>query len=145
MNILIVSVGKIKERNILNLINDFVKRIGYDAKIELREVRDSDTKSEGEKLLKILEKESGYIFALSEEGQGYPSTEFAKKLKEKETRKIIFVIGGPFGLSDCVKQKANEVFSLSKMTFTHELARLFLAEQIYRAISINLNRKYHKC
>ena len=144
MNILILSVGKVKERNILNLINDFVKRISYDAKIELREIKDSDKEKEGRRLAKILKKESGYVFALSEEGREYTSVEFAKKLMEKETNKIIFIIGGAFGLSDFIKHKANEIISLSRMTFTHELAKLFLIEQIYRAISINLNRKYHK-
>lgn len=143
MKIKIISVGKIKEREIKTKINDYTERIKHDAAIELYTVKDSDKKTECKKIIEQIKKDVSYTVALSEEGKEYTSREFAGKILQKPAN-ILFIIGGPFGLDKTVKEKADITLSLSKMTFSHEMAQLFLLEQIYRGISINLNRKYHK-
>jgi 23S rRNA (pseudouridine1915-N3)-methyltransferase len=143
MKIKIISVGKIKDREIKLKINDYTERIKHDAAIELYTVKDSDKKTEGKKIIEQIKKDVSYTVALSEEGNEYTSREFSGKILQKHAN-MLFIIGGPFGLDRVVKEKADIIFSLSKMTFPHEMAQLFLLEQIYRGISINLNRKYHK-
>ena len=143
MKIKIISVGKIKDREIKSKINDYTERIKHDSAIELYTVKDSDKKTEGKKIIEQFKKDVYYKVALSEEGKEYTSREFSGKLLKK-TSNILFVIGGPFGLDKTVKEKVDITLSLSKMTFSHEMVQLFLLEQIYRGISINLNRKYHK-
>jgi len=143
MNIKILSVGRVKDPDLRNKISDYVKRVSRDARIALQEIKDSDLKTEGRKLIDILDKEDGYVFALSEEGTICTSAKFAARIGAIQ-KKLIFVIGGPFGLSPAVKKRADETLSLSRMTFSHEMVQLFLLEQLYRGISINLNRKYHK-
>ena len=143
MKIKIISVGKIKDREIKSKINDYTERIKHDAAIELYTVKDSDKKTEGKKIIEQIKKDVSYTVALSEEGKEYTSNKFAHKILQKPTN-TLFIIGGPFGLDKTVKEKADIILSLSKMTFSHEMAQLFLLEQIYRGISINLNRKYHK-
>ena len=143
MNIKVLSVGRVKDPDLRNKISDYTKRISRDARITLQEIKDSDSETEGRKLLDILDKEDGYVFALAEEGAIYTSAKFAARINVLQ-KKLIFVIGGPLGLSPAVKKRADEILSLSRMTFSHEMVQLFLLEQIYRGISINLNRKYHK-
>ena len=143
MNIKILSVGRVKDPDLRNKISDYTKRISRDARITLQEIKDSDSETEGRKLIDILDKEACYVFALSEEGTIYTSATFAARINAIQ-KKLVFVIGGPLGLSSAVKTRADEILSLSRMTFSHEMVQLFLLEQIYRGISINLNRKYHK-
>lgn len=143
MKIKIISVGKIKDRDLKNKIDDYVGRIRHDASIELMVVKDSDVKTEAEKICGLLKKETCSVIALSEEGTGRTSKSFAQKFL-KDAENITFVIGGPYGLDTSVKNRSDHILSLSKMTFPHEMALLFLTEQIYRGLSINLNRKYHK-
>ncbi len=143
LHIKIITVGKVKDRDLRGKIADYTKRIGFDARITFHEVKDTDKETEGKKISALLKKENGHVFALSEEGREYTSIQFAEKMGAVSGT-VIFIIGGPFGLSAEVKERANELLSLSRMTFSHEMALLFLLEQIYRGISINLNRKYHK-
>jgi 23S rRNA (pseudouridine1915-N3)-methyltransferase len=143
MNIKVLSVGRVKDPDLRNKISDYTKRISRDARITLQEIKDSDSETEGRKLIDILNKEQGYVFALAEEGLIYTSAKFAARINAIQ-KKLVFVIGGPLGLSLTVKNRADEILSLSRMTFSHEMVQLFLLEQIYRGISINLNRKYHK-
>lgn len=140
MRFKVISVGKIKEKSIIELINEYSKRIN----VEFTELKDSNKETEGKKIIEILDKmNSKYVFVLSEEGKEFTSVEFSQKIKKIE-QPIIFVIGGPTGLSDEVKKRTDFLLSLSKMTFTHEMAKLFLVEQIYRAMSIIENKNYHK-
>lgn len=139
----IISVGKIKDKELLKKIEDYSQRIRHDARIDFLEIKDTNPEKECEKLSELIDKENGFIFALSEDGREYGSAEFARKL-ESMNRRIVFLIGGPFGLNESIKRNSDQVLSLSKMTFPHEIARLLLFEQIYRSISIILNRKYHK-
>ena len=143
MNIKVLSVGRVKDPELRNKISDYSKRISHDVRITLQEIKDSDPVTEGRKLIDILDKEACYVFALSEEGTIYTSATFAARINAIQ-KKLVFVIGGPVGLSSAVKTRADEILSLSRMTFSHEMVQLFLLEQIYRGISINLNRKYHK-
>ena len=142
MLIKIIAVGKIKDSGLQSKIAEFSKWVSRHAKLEIVELRDSNVEKEGGAILKSIGKDKTFIFALSEEGKEFTSVKFSQKLSGVD-KKMTFVIGGPFGLSAAVKQRADCLFSLSQMTFTHEMARLFLLEQVYRAIDIAKGGKYH--
>ena len=142
MLIKIIAVGKIKDRGLQTKITEFSKWVSRYGKLEIVELRDSSVEKEGAAILKSLGKDKAFIFGLSEEGKEFTSSEFSRKLAAID-QKMIFIIGGPFGLAPEVKQRVDCLFSLSQMTFTHEMARLFLLEQIYRAIDIARGGKYH--
>ena len=147
MKLAVIYVGKAKDQNLAKLINDYAGRISYDASLETFEIKDSDINEETVKIIRLIEKrkDNVYVIALGEEGVELSSKEFARKLRQlSATKTIIFIVGGPFGLSEKIKNKSDLLLSLSNMTFTHEMARLILVEQIYRAISIIKNRNYHK-
>jgi 23S rRNA (pseudouridine1915-N3)-methyltransferase len=138
----IIAVGKVKERYLQEGIAEFVKRLGAFDNISILEVKDSTVEEEGEKLLKAAGDD--YVVALAIGGKELSSEEFAVFIKKNSDKKVCYVIGGPEGLSEKVLERADHSLSLSKMTFTHEMARFFLVEQIYRAHMINAKRKYHK-
>ncbi len=143
MRIKILSVGKLKDKNLSALAVDFEKRIRHDAKIKLIEIKDSNIENEGARILAHLDKNSSYNIAMSEEGESLSSRGLALLFKSRP-EPITFIIGGHEGLTDDVKRKSNRILSLSQMTLTHEMAKVFLLEQIYRTISIIKNRKYHR-
>ena len=102
-------------------------------------------KKEGETIINLLQKED-YLVLLDERGKQWSSEEFAGFIQTRaneSTKNIVFLIGGAFGVSEEVKKRANYQWGLSKLVFPHQLVRLILAEQIYRACSINRNEKYH--
>lgn len=146
----ILTVGNLKDRNIIVLVQEYVKRLSSEKIIflsvkEEKATNDIDTvrKKEGERLLEKI-KEDHVMIALSEEGKIFSSVGFADFLKKNAEKKIVFVIGGAYGLCDAVKKKAYLLLSLSSMTFPHELAQLVLVEQLYRSSRIHSGRKYHK-
>ena len=143
MKLKILSVGKVKDKNIAKICQEFTKRINHDAQIENILIKDQNPQKEGLKILKYLKSNNGFNIAMSEEGEITTSRGLALLLKSR-SEKITFIIGGPDGLSESVKESANMTLSLSSLTFTHEMAKAFLLEQIYRAISIINNRQYHK-
>jgi len=159
VNISIVSVGKLKEKYLKQGIDEYVKRLSGYAKVELIEVPDEKVpenlseqesqqikEKEGERILAKISDDT-YVIALAIEGKMKSSEELAKSLDKLATygrSKIAFVIGGSLGLSKSVMQRANEALSFSKMTFPHQLVRLLLLEQIYRAFRINRGEPYHK-
>lgn len=143
LSLKIFAVGKFKDRLLEQKFFEYSEKIRHDARFSVIEIKDSDKETEGAKLAAALQKENGYTFALTESGKEYASVPFAKKL-ESLNRPVNFIIGGHHGLSQSVLVSANEHLSLSKMTFTHEFARLLLAEQLYRAVSIINNRNYHR-
>ena len=145
MDLKIIAVGKVKDRALLQKIEEYAGKIRHDAKLEIVEVRDSTPEAEGAKIVELLSREraGAHAIALDETGKLFSSREFARRCAAIP-RRIVLVIGGPFGLSQQVKDSAGELLALSPLTFTHEIARLLLLEQLYRAISINKNRKYHK-
>jgi 23S rRNA (pseudouridine1915-N3)-methyltransferase len=138
----IIAVGKVKERYLQEGIAEFVKRITAFDNINIVEVKDSNIREEGEKIIKAVGDD--YLVALAIGGKELSSEEFAAFLKKNSDRKVCYMIGGPEGLSEKVLERADYALSLSRMTLTHEMARFFLVEQIYRAHMINAKRKYHK-
>lgn len=159
MKIKIYAIGKIKENYLKVGINEYLERIKPYSHIEIIEVSDepivdnpkeSDIKlainNEGKKVLKLI-KENEYLIGLDLNKKELNSVEFADFLNKKFViggSNISFVIGGSYGLSDELKNRCNDSISLSKMTFLHQMTRLILLEQIYRAFKINRNETYHK-
>ncbi len=159
MNINIITVGKLKENFWTSALDEYVKRIGRFAKVNIIELADKkipDNASlkeeiqildtEGDAILSKI-RDSHFVFALCVEGTRLDSVEFAKKLCDisiSGKSDIDFVIGGSLGLSDSVKKRADYKLSFSKMTFPHQLMRVILSEQIYRCFKIINNETYHK-
>ncbi len=159
MNITIITVGKLKEKYLKQGIDEYMKRMSAYAKMEIVELPDEkapETLSEIE-MLQIKEKEGqrilakvnpdAHVIALAIEGKMKTSEELADTLDKLATygkSKITFIIGGSLGLSKEVMQRADEALSFSKMTFPHQLMRLILVEQVYRAYRINRGEPYHK-
>ena len=140
----IIAVGKIKENYVEEGIQEYLKRMKK-RKIELIEIKDSNKKNEGLDILNKISKMGDYVkIALDEHGEELTSIEFSEFIKENLTKDMCFIIGGPDGIDDKVFEKVDHKFALSKMTFNHEMARLFLIEQLYRAFSIIDGKKYHR-
>lgn len=148
----IICLGKIKEDYLIKGIEEYKKRISKYQNIEIYELQDENTsdkkvtlKKEKERILKIINPKD-YIITLEIEGKELTSEEFAKKIDEIFiiNSNITFIIGGSFGLDDEIKNLSKMKLSFSKMTFPHQLFRLVLLEQIYRAFKINNNEEYHK-
>lgn len=148
----ILCIGKIKESFFREAILEYQKRMSKYTKLEILEGPDShfnnpelNKKQEKEYLLKNIG-EKDFVITLEIEGKEYSSLEFSKKLEEIQIQysNIVFVIGGSDGLDDEVKKKSNLKLSFSKMTFPHQLFRIILLEQIYRAYKIMNHESYHK-
>ena len=148
----IICVGKIKEKYLVEAINEYVKRIQKYSKVEIIELPDESQgevnkiiKLEGEKIERYLNSKD-FIISLEIEGKSLTSTEFASLIDQKliEYSNITFIIGGSYGIDASIKEKSNYHLSFSKMTFPHQLFRIFLLEQIYRSFKINNNESYHK-
>ena len=140
MKIKILAVGKLKEKTYRNRIAEYVKWINRDIPVELIFLKDNDKINK--RLLAHINPK-GHTICLSEEGEKRSSREFSKLLFNKDLDHT-FIIGGPDGLPKYIKEKANQIFSLSGLTFPHEMALLILAEQLYRAVSIEKGRNYHR-
>ena len=156
MNIKIVAVGKLKEKYTKEAIDEFKKRLGAYCSLSVVEIPAQEIKDdnlaqkymeiEGEKILSAI-KPDAYVVTLEILGKMLSSEEFAQKIKDLSNEghnEIVFVIGGANGLSKAVSNRANFKLSFSKMTFTHQLIRIFLYEQIYRAFKIINNENYHR-
>jgi 23S rRNA (pseudouridine1915-N3)-methyltransferase len=159
VNIFFITVGKLKEKYLKQGIDEYLKRLSSYAKVEVIEVADekapeelSETemeqvkRKEGERILSKISQDT-YVIALAIEGKQKSSEELAESLDKLATygkSKIAFIIGGSLGLSKEVLNRADEKLSFSKMTFPHQLMRLILAEQVYRAFRINRGEPYHK-
>lgn len=148
----ILCVGKIKETYFKEAILEYQKRLTKYTKLEIIEVTDS---SEGniqtilEKERNLLQKhikEKEYIITLEIEGEQVSSIEFSKKIHQTLTTNpnIVFIIGGSYGLHPDIKKRANYALSFSNLTFPHQMFRVLLLEQIYRAYKIKNNESYHK-
>ena len=148
----IITVGTLKEKYLKEAIEEYKKRISKYTRIEIIELKDEGIndinkvlKLEEERIIKQIN-DKDYVITLEIEGNQYSSEEFASIFEKKlsENSNISFVIGGSYGLSEEIKKKANLHLSFSKMTFPHQLFRVLLLEQIYRAYKINNNESYHK-
>ncbi len=158
MRLTIVAVGKIKEKYLAEGIAEYQKRLSPFARLEIVEIPEERMAKEpseadkaktlareGERLLARVPKDS-YRFVLDVAGPSRSSEELAARLDELAgagESDVSFLIGGPFGLSDEVRAAADERISFSRMTFTHQMVRLLLTEQLYRAFKINRKEKYH--
>lgn len=148
----LITVGQIKEKYLKEAIEEYKKRISKYTNIEIIEVKDEGLVEEEKAKNKEAEKinkhisDRDYLITLEIEGQQMTSPDFAKKIDNIliENSNIVFIIGGSYGLSDKIKNKAKIHLSFSKMTFPHQLFRVLLLEQIYRAYKINNNESYHK-
>ena len=159
MKITILCVGKVKEKFYRDGIAEFVKRLNRYCKLEIIEVGDEKTaeeaseteirivkEKEGERLLKNI-KDDAYVVCLCIDGKQLNSEQLSEKIEKlgiQGTSHIYFVIGGSLGLADDVVKRANFKLSFSPMTFPHQLMRLILLEQIYRAYRIMNHEPYHK-
>lgn len=159
MNIDIVCVGRIKERYLTDAIAEYSKRLSRYCKLNIIEVADEKTPEhasegvdrqikakEGERIAKHL-KDGAFVIALAINGKQLSSEELAAKINDlglRGTSHIQLVIGGSIGLDEAVLKRANYKLSFSKMTFPHQLMRVILLEQIYRAYKINAHEPYHK-
>lgn len=139
-----VVVGKLKESFYREAVAEYVKRLSRFCKTEIRELPERATLTE--EAADILRAVRGYTIALAVEGKGCSSEALAKKLRLlcDQGKEITFVIGSSCGLDDSVKRAADELLSFSQMTFPHQLMRVILAEQVYRAFMINAGAEYHK-
>ena len=139
-----VVVGKLKESFYREAVAEYVKRLSRFCKTEIRELPERATLAD--EAAGILRALRGYTIALAVEGKGCSSEAFAKKLRFlcDQGKEITFVIGSSCGLDGSVKRAADELLSFSEMTFPHQLMRVILAEQVYRAFMINAGAEYHK-
>ncbi len=159
MNISIITIGKLKEKYLKQGIDEYLKRLSSYAKMEIIELPDEKApenlseiemeqvkEKEGERILSKISDDT-YVIALAIEGKMKSSEQLAKDLDQLATygkSKVAFVIGGSLGLSSAVMKRSNDALSFSKMTFPHQLMRLILLEQVYRAFRINRGEPYHK-
>ncbi len=159
VNITIVTIGKLKEKYLIHGINEYLKRLTAYAKVEIVELADEKApenlsvtemeqvkQKEGERILAKLSDDT-HVIALAIDGKMKSSEQLAADIDNLATygkSKIAFVIGGSLGLSKDVMKRANDTLSFSKMTFPHQLMRLILVEQVYRAYRINRGEPYHK-
>lgn len=146
----LIVVGKLADKNISELENDYLKRI-ISPKFTIHEVKSYSENLELEarevksKISDICKNENPFIVLLMEKGKQFTSPDFSKWLFEKnQTQKIVFIIGGAAGHGDEILKMGNFKLSLSEMTFPHKIARLLFVEQIYRAVTIKDGHPYHK-
>lgn len=155
MDIKLIVVGKTSSNYIIDGLNEYLKRLKRYIDFDLEVVPDlKNNKSKTESAQKLEEgtlilqkiKESDFVVLLDERGKQFSSIEFSEFLQKKMlsgTKRLLFIVGGPYGFSEAVYVRANSLLSLSKMTFNHEMVRLFFVEQIYRAMTILRNEPYH--
>ena len=155
MTIKLLTIGKTDNKALQQLIAEYDKRLKHYIKFELDYIPDiknsknlserQQKEKEGELILKKLSA-TDQLILLDEKGTEFSSVDFSGYLQKKMNsgiKQLVFVIGGPYGFSDTVYQKAKEKVSFSKMTFSHQMVRLFVVEQIYRAFTILRNEPYH--
>jgi len=155
MKIKLLAIGKTDDKNLQVLINTYEKRLKHYIKFELEIIPDIKNvknlslklqkEKEGELILKKLQPTDSLVL-LDEKGKEFRSIEFSSFLQKKMNtgvKQMVFVIGGPYGFSEKVYKKAVGKISLSKMTFSHQMIRLFFVEQLYRAFTILKNEPYH--
>jgi len=155
MNIKLLAIGKTDDKNLQALIEEYVKRVSFYVKFDVEIIPDiknaknlsviQQKEKEGSLILSKVSP-SDWLILLDEKGKSFSSTQFADFLQKRMNsgiKNLFFVIGGPYGFSDEVYAKANGKISLSSMTFSHQMVRLFFIEQLYRGYTILRNEPYH--
>lgn len=151
MKLQFIWIGKAKSAAIAELVDDYLGRVKKFARLEVSEIRDRQEsyrlmEREAEEILARLDADT-FVVALDERGREFSSQQFADFFQKHQVngiQKMAFIIGGHLGLAQTVKERADLLLSLSQMTLTHELARIFLVEQVYRAFAILHNLPYQK-
>jgi len=155
MKIKLIAIGKTDDKNLIQLIENYQKRLNHYVKFEFKIIPDikkaknlsEEQQKEKEGLLILKELvTTDQLVLLDEKGHEFRSIEFSRFLQKKMNsgiKQLVFVIGGPYGFSKSVYQKAQGKVSLSKMTFSHQMIRLFMVEQLYRSFTILKNEPYH--
>ncbi|MFY7741895.1 MAG: 23S rRNA (pseudouridine(1915)-N(3))-methyltransferase RlmH [Flavobacterium sp.] len=155
MNIKLIAIGKTDHKNLQALMDEYQKRLLFYIKFELEIIPDiknaknlsepQQKEKEGELIMQKLSP-TDFLILLDENGKSFSSVEFSEELQKKMNaglKTLVYVIGGPYGFSEAVYQKAQQKISLSKMTFSHQMVRLFFIEQLYRGFTILRNEPYH--
>lgn len=155
MTIKLLAIGKTDSKPLQALISEYENRLKHYVRFKLETIPDiknaknlsevQQKEKEGEQILKKLEP-TDILVILDENGKQFSSIYFSKYLQKKMNsgiKQLVFVIGGPYGFSDAVYEKALDKISLSKMTFSHQMVRLLVVEQVYRALTILRNEPYH--
>ncbi|MBB1140857.1 23S rRNA (pseudouridine(1915)-N(3))-methyltransferase RlmH [Myroides sp. WP-1] len=155
MNIKLLAIGKTDNKELQTLMNDYIKRLSFYVKFDLEVIADiknaknlseaQQKQKEGELILSKIAP-TDFLVLLDEKGKDFTSVGFADELQKRMNagiKTLVFVIGGPYGFSDDVYQNAKGKISLSKMTFSHQMIRLFIIEQLYRGFTILRNEPYH--
>ena len=155
MNIELVVVGKTDMKEVESLVAMYTKRLNHYVRFAITTIADvrntkklseaEQKRMEGEQILRLIN-DSDHLMLLDEHGAELRSIEFAEVLQRRMsagTKRLVFVIGGPYGFSEAVYQRANSKLSLSKMTFSHQIVRAIFTEQLYRAFTILKNEPYH--
>ncbi|WP_417444774.1 23S rRNA (pseudouridine(1915)-N(3))-methyltransferase RlmH [Joostella sp.] len=155
MNIKLIAVGKTDGKELNSLISQYIKRLGFYVNFDFEIIPDiknaknlseaQQKEKEGELILKKLNP-TDILILLDENGKNFSSevfSEYLQKHMNSGVKQLVFVIGGPYGFSDAVYQKSQGKISLSKMTFSHQMIRLFFIEQLYRGFTILRNEPYH--
>lgn len=155
MKIKLLAIGKTDNKHLQLFMDEYINRIGFYISFEMQVIPDlKKTKSlsetqqkekEGEFLLKQIDS-TDVVILLDENGKSYTSVGFSEVLQKKMNsgiKNLVFIIGGPYGFSEALYQRANGKLSLSAMTFSHQMVRLFFVEQLYRAFTILKNEPYH--
>lgn len=155
MNLITICIGKTDERALEDLCQKYEKRLPIHwnyVRLEIPDIKNRKNLSESQQKEKEAEQllskiaPTDYVILLDEKGKQMNSSKFAHKIQSlmnQSTKQVIFVIGGPYGFSDEMYARANQKLSLSEMTFTHQMVRLFLVEQLYRAFTILQGKPYH--
>ena len=155
MNIKLIAIGKTDNKNLQSLIDDYIKRLSFYIKFDLDIIADiknvknlsesQQKEKEGEIILSKITP-TDQLILLDENGKTFSSMAFSEELQKKMNsgiKTLVFVIGGPYGFSEDVYKKAFGKISLSQMTFSHQMVRLFFIEQLYRGFTILKNEPYH--
>ena len=155
MKVVFIQVGKTSDRRLNDFVAEYAARVGRYVPFEIATVPDvrttrsmsSERQREAEGMgIKRLLRESDYVVLLDERGSERRSVEFASWLEHRLSatgRRLVFIVGGPYGFADEFYSMAHECLSLSKMTFSHQMVRLFFVEQLYRALTILRGEPYH--
>ncbi|WP_064967012.1 23S rRNA (pseudouridine(1915)-N(3))-methyltransferase RlmH [Tenacibaculum ovolyticum] len=155
MKIKLIAIGKTDDKNLIQLINNYESRLKHYVKFELDIIPDiknvknlsesQQKEKEGELILSKLQN-TDQLVLLDDKGKHFTSIEFSQYLQKKMNsgiKQLVLIIGGPYGFSEAIYKKALGKISLSKMTFSHQMIRLFIVEQIYRGFTILRNEPYH--
>ena len=155
MKIVLITIGKTSEKYLIEGIYQYKNRLKHYTDFEIMEIPNIKNsknlseaelmKKEGELILKQIQN-SDHLVLLDDKGKDFTSPRFAQKLQQwmlSGKKRIVFVVGGAYGFSEEIYKRGNEELSLSKMTFSHQMVRLFFVEQIYRAFTILNNEPYH--